>query len=103
MDTLTPKQRSERMALVRGRDTQPERIVRSVLHSLGYRFRLQAATCQAIPTSCFGRVGASSSFTAASGTGTVAPTDVGFRSRAFRFGDQNWKATPSAIGARAAR
>lgn len=28
------------MSLVRGRDTGPERVVRSVLHSLGYRFRL---------------------------------------------------------------
>lgn len=42
MDTLTRKQRSERMARVRSRDTQPERTVRSLLHALGYRFRLHA-------------------------------------------------------------
>jgi DNA mismatch endonuclease (patch repair protein) len=28
------------MSRVKGRDTKPERIVRSLLHSLGYRFRL---------------------------------------------------------------
>jgi DNA mismatch endonuclease (patch repair protein) len=42
MDTLSPKERSERMARVRGRNTGPERTVRSVLFSLGYRFRLHA-------------------------------------------------------------
>jgi DNA mismatch endonuclease (patch repair protein) len=43
MDTLSPKERSERMARVRGRNTDPERTVRSVLFSLGYRFRLHGA------------------------------------------------------------
>lgn len=33
-------QHSRRMAAIRGKDTSPERIVRSLLHSLGYRFRL---------------------------------------------------------------
>jgi DNA mismatch endonuclease (patch repair protein) len=28
------------MAAIRGKDTKPERIVRSILHGLGYRFRL---------------------------------------------------------------
>lgn len=40
MDTLTPAQRSERMARVRGRDTKPELVVRRLLHALGYRYRL---------------------------------------------------------------
>lgn len=40
MDTLTPQQRSERMSRVRSKDTRPERKVRSLLHALGYRFRL---------------------------------------------------------------
>lgn len=43
MDTLSPRDRSERMARVRGRNTGPERTVRSVLFSLGYRFRLHVA------------------------------------------------------------
>lgn len=29
------------MAQVKGRDTRPEKVVRSLLHSMGYRFRLQ--------------------------------------------------------------
>ena len=40
MDTLSPKQRSERMARIRGRDTKPEMIVRRLVHRMGYRFRL---------------------------------------------------------------
>lgn len=33
-------QRSRNMTAIRGRDTAPERRVRSLLHQLGYRFRL---------------------------------------------------------------
>ncbi|MBN1344368.1 MAG: DNA mismatch endonuclease Vsr [Phycisphaerae bacterium] len=40
MDTLTPKERSHRMSLVRGKDTKPEMIIRRLVHSLGYRYRL---------------------------------------------------------------
>lgn len=40
MDTLSPAQRSERMARVRGRDTKPEISVRKLLFSMGYRYRL---------------------------------------------------------------
>ena len=40
MDTLTREQRSERMSRVRSRDTKPEMAVRSLVHSLGYRYRL---------------------------------------------------------------
>lgn len=40
MDSLTPEQRSARMARVRNRDTQPELRVRKLIHSLGYRYRL---------------------------------------------------------------
>src|SRR5262249_34941834 len=39
-DNHTPEQRQMNMAKVRGRDTKPEKIVRSLLHRLGYRFRL---------------------------------------------------------------
>jgi DNA mismatch endonuclease (patch repair protein) len=41
LDTLSPSERSARMALVRGRDTKPELLVRSLLHRTGYRFRLE--------------------------------------------------------------
>lgn len=40
MDTLTKKRRSWNMSRIRSRNTKPERIVRSVLHELGFRFRL---------------------------------------------------------------
>jgi DNA mismatch endonuclease, patch repair protein len=39
-DIVTPARRSEMMSRIRGRDTAPEKAVRSVLHGLGYRFRL---------------------------------------------------------------
>lgn len=39
-DVHTREQRSRNMAAIRGKDTKPEHRVRSMLHSLGYRFRL---------------------------------------------------------------
>lgn len=40
VDNLTPAQRSERMARVRGKDTKPELIVRRLVHGMGFRYRL---------------------------------------------------------------
>ena len=40
MDIITKEHRSWNMSRIRGKDTKPERIVRSVLHRLGARFRL---------------------------------------------------------------
>lgn len=42
LDPLTVKERSERMALVKNRDTVPERVVRKTLFRLGYRYRLHS-------------------------------------------------------------
>lgn len=39
-DTLTPERRSWNMSRIRGRDTGPERRLRSLLHRSGFRFRL---------------------------------------------------------------
>lgn len=39
-DVHTPEQRSRNMAAIKGKNTKPEVRVRSLLHSLGYRFRL---------------------------------------------------------------
>jgi DNA mismatch endonuclease (patch repair protein) len=39
-DILTPQQRSYNMSRIRNRDTKPEKIVRSLVHRLGYRYRL---------------------------------------------------------------
>ncbi|MBW2045509.1 MAG: DNA mismatch endonuclease Vsr [Deltaproteobacteria bacterium] len=40
MDHLTSKRRSWNMSLIRSVNTKPELVVRQILHSLGYRFRL---------------------------------------------------------------
>jgi len=40
MDNLTKRQRSYCMSRIRSKDSQPELIVRKIIHSLGYRFRL---------------------------------------------------------------
>ena len=39
-DSISSERRSWNMSRIRSTNTAPERIVRSVLHSLGYRFRL---------------------------------------------------------------
>ena len=39
-DTFTPEQRSAVMARVKNRNTTPEKLVRRLLHQMGYRFRL---------------------------------------------------------------
>ncbi|MGC2659766.1 MAG: DNA mismatch endonuclease Vsr [Bryobacteraceae bacterium] len=39
-DVHNPEQRSRNMAAIKGKNTNPEIRVRSLLHSLGYRFRL---------------------------------------------------------------
>lgn len=41
MDTVSPEKRSWVMSRVKGRNTEPERRVRSLLHRLGFRFRVQ--------------------------------------------------------------
>jgi DNA mismatch endonuclease, patch repair protein len=49
VDVLTPKQRSFNMSRIRGKDTSPEMVVRSLLHSLGYRYRLHVRTLPGCP------------------------------------------------------
>ncbi len=53
MDTLTPLERSERMALVRSKDTAPEMTVRRLVHSLGYRYRLHVKDLPGSPDIVF--------------------------------------------------
>ncbi len=40
MDTLTPAERSERMGRVKNKGSRAELFVRSLVHRMGYRFRL---------------------------------------------------------------
>lgn len=53
MDSLTPEQRSERMSRVRGKNTKPELVVRSLVHGLGYRFRLHRRDLPGCPDLVF--------------------------------------------------
>jgi DNA mismatch endonuclease, patch repair protein len=55
LDTLSPEQRSARMALVRDRDTKPELRVRRFLHAAGLRFRLHRRLEGARPDLVFAR------------------------------------------------
>ena len=41
MDSVSPEKRSWVMAQVKGHNTKPEKALRSLLHHMGYRFRLQ--------------------------------------------------------------
>ena len=43
-DRLTPEQRSWNMSRIRGKNTKPELLVRSLLHAKGYRYRLHGAS-----------------------------------------------------------
>lgn len=53
MDVLTPEQRSEVMRRVRGKDTKPERLLRSALHRAGFRFRLHRRSLPGAPDIVF--------------------------------------------------
>lgn len=53
MDTLSPEERSERMSLVRNKDTKPEMIVRHLLTALGYRYRLHSKNLPGRPDIVF--------------------------------------------------
>lgn len=53
MDTLTPAERSARMALVRAKDTKPELLVRSLVHGMGYRYRLHRRDLPGTPDLVF--------------------------------------------------
>jgi DNA mismatch endonuclease (patch repair protein) len=48
-DVFTPEQRSALMARIRGRDTRPELVVRSLLHRQGYRFTVRAPNNRSLP------------------------------------------------------
>jgi DNA mismatch endonuclease (patch repair protein) len=53
VDRLSPKQRSWNMSRIRGRNTRPELYVRSLLHSLGYRFRVNLPGLRGKPDIAF--------------------------------------------------
>jgi DNA mismatch endonuclease (patch repair protein) len=56
MDTLTPSDRSARMALIRATDTKPEMVVRRLVHAMGYRYRLHVKGLPGRPDLVFRRL-----------------------------------------------
>lgn len=56
MDTLTRTERSKRMALVHGKDTKPELLVRRIARSCGHKFRLHVAALPGKPDLVFPRL-----------------------------------------------
>ena len=57
MDTITESERSRIMAAVKSKDTTPELLVRRLVHSLGYRYRLHVRTLPGTPDLVFPRLG----------------------------------------------
>lgn len=53
VDRLSPEQRSQLMSRIKGKDTQPELLVRSTLHRMGYRYRLHVKTLPGCPDLVF--------------------------------------------------
>ena len=53
MDSISPTRRSENMRRIRSKDTKPEVTVRSLVHRLGYRFRLHRSDLPGRPDLAF--------------------------------------------------
>lgn len=53
MDTLTSLERSARMKLIKAKNTKPEMIVRKLIFSLGYRYRLHRIDLPGCPDLVF--------------------------------------------------
>ena len=53
MDTLSPSERSARLAAIRTRSTGPEIAVRSLVHRMGYRYALHAKDLPGSPDLVF--------------------------------------------------
>lgn len=48
-DILTPEKRSWNMSRIKGKNTKPEILLRSLLHQAGFRFRIHAANLPGKP------------------------------------------------------
>jgi len=57
VDNLSPAARSENMRRIRSKGMKPEKIVRSLVHSLGYRFRLHSPGLPGRPDIVLPRLG----------------------------------------------
>ena len=88
-DVHSPKQRSFNMSRIRSKDTKPELIVRSVVHQMGFRFRLHRDDLAGKPDLVLPRHRKSYSSTAASGTCTVVVTAESNRRQTPNSGSPN--------------
>ena len=52
-DSLSVSDRSHRMGLVRGKNTKPEIVVRSIVHRAGFRYRLHVGALPGTPDLVF--------------------------------------------------
>ncbi len=55
MDRLSKQRRSEIMSRIYGKDTNPELVVRSMVHKLGYRYRLHSKKLPGKPDLVFSK------------------------------------------------
>lgn len=53
VDTLTKRERSQRMALIRSKNTKPELAVRRLVHDMGFRYRLHGTKLPGRPDLVF--------------------------------------------------
>lgn len=53
MDKITSAKRSEVMSHIKGKNTKPEMLIRRLIHSLGYRYRLHVKSLPGIPDLVF--------------------------------------------------
>jgi DNA mismatch endonuclease (patch repair protein) len=53
MDRLTPERRSLLMSRIRSKDTQPELVVRRMVHAMGYRYTLHGSKLPGRPDLVF--------------------------------------------------
>lgn len=55
-DKISARRRSQNMAAIRSKDTEPELAVRGLVHGLGYRYRLHRPDLPGKPDLVFGRL-----------------------------------------------
>lgn len=53
VDVLSPEQRRLNMSRIRGKDTKPEMVIRRLVHSMGYRYRLHRRDLPGTPDLVF--------------------------------------------------
>lgn len=56
MDIVSPEKRSRMMAGIKGKNTKPERVVRKLVHGMGFRFRLHRKDLPGSPDLVFPRM-----------------------------------------------